>query len=46
MALVRRVAPLMREAGNLLWDHQYPDPEVFERDAEKGQLWLATAARN
>lgn len=41
MDLVRRVVPLMRAAGNLQWDSSYPSPEVFERDAENGQMWLA-----
>lgn len=41
MALVRRVVPLMRAAGNLQWDEAYPNPEVFRRDVEQGQLWLA-----
>ena len=41
MALVRRVVPLMRETGNLQWDDVYPNPEVFTRDVELNQLWVA-----
>jgi GNAT superfamily N-acetyltransferase len=41
MALVRRVVPLMRAAGNLQWDDVYPNPEVFTRDVELDQLWVA-----
>jgi len=41
MALVRKVVPLMRASGNLQWDDQYPNPEVFTRDVREGQLWVA-----
>jgi GNAT superfamily N-acetyltransferase len=41
MALLGRVVPLMRAAGNLQWDEGYPDPAAFERDAALGQLWVA-----
>jgi GNAT superfamily N-acetyltransferase len=41
MDLVHRVVPLMRVGGNLQWDEHYPNPSVFERDVELGQLWLA-----
>jgi ribosomal protein S18 acetylase RimI-like enzyme len=41
MALVRRVVPLMRATGNLQWDDHYPNPGVFERDLNLGQLWVA-----
>jgi len=41
MALVRRVVPLMRAAGNLQWDDVYPNAEVFTRDVELNQLWVA-----
>jgi ribosomal protein S18 acetylase RimI-like enzyme len=40
MNLVSRVVPLMRATGNLQWDHTYPNPPVFERDIELGQLWV------
>jgi ribosomal protein S18 acetylase RimI-like enzyme len=39
--LVRRVVPLMRASGNLQWDDRYPNPAVFGKDVEKGQLWVA-----
>src|SRR3984885_8688125 len=41
MLLVRRVVPLMREAGNLQWDENYPDEDVFRRDIDLKQLWIA-----
>jgi len=41
MAIIRRVVPLMRAAGNLQWDEAYPNSEVFSRDIEKEQLWVA-----
>ena len=41
MAVIRRVVPLMRAAGNLQWDDVYPNPEVFSRDIQKEQLWVA-----
>ena len=41
MALVGRVVPLMRASGNLQWDDSYPNAEVFARDIEKSQLWVA-----
>jgi ribosomal protein S18 acetylase RimI-like enzyme len=39
--LIQRVVPLMRAAGNLQWDENYPNPEVFARDVQRGQLWVA-----
>jgi ribosomal protein S18 acetylase RimI-like enzyme len=41
LELVRRVVPLMRATGNLQWDESYPNEEVFRRDIELGQLWVA-----
>ena len=41
MSLVGRVVPLMRSAGNLQWDEGYPNEEVFQRDIELKQLWVA-----
>jgi len=41
MAVIRKVVPLMRAAGNLQWDDGYPNPEVFARDIAKEQLWIA-----
>jgi ribosomal protein S18 acetylase RimI-like enzyme len=40
-ALVRRVVPLMRAESNQQWDDSYPNPDVFGRDIERGQLWVA-----
>ncbi|BDU74157.1 GNAT family N-acetyltransferase [Mesoterricola silvestris] len=41
MALIRRVVPLMRAAGNLQWDDTYPNPEVFTQDVQRANLWVA-----
>ena len=41
MDLVARVVPVMREAGNLQWDDEYPNAAVFARDAELDELWIA-----
>jgi ribosomal protein S18 acetylase RimI-like enzyme len=41
MQLVRQVVPLMRATGNLQWDDTYPNTEVFTRDIELDQLWIA-----
>jgi GNAT superfamily N-acetyltransferase len=41
MQIVRRVVPLMRAAGNLQWDDDYPNPEAFTRDIAIDQLWVA-----
>jgi ribosomal protein S18 acetylase RimI-like enzyme len=41
MLLVRRVVPLMLASGNLQWDENYPDEDVFRRDIDRKQLWIA-----
>lgn len=41
MYLVRCVVPLMRADGNLQWDDEYPNADVFARDIQLGQLWIA-----
>ncbi len=41
MAMVGRVVPLMRAAGNTQWDVDYPSRDVFERDVALRQLWIA-----
>jgi ribosomal protein S18 acetylase RimI-like enzyme len=41
MALMRKVVPLMRAAGNLQWDENYPDEAVFSKDIEHDHLWIA-----
>jgi GNAT superfamily N-acetyltransferase len=41
MALVRRVVPLMRAEGNLQWDDEYPNEQVFSADIDANQLWIA-----
>jgi len=44
MALIRRVVPLMRAAGNHQWDDHYPNEEVFARDIALGELWVLEPA--
>jgi ribosomal protein S18 acetylase RimI-like enzyme len=39
--LIRRVVPLMRQAGNFQWDDHYPNEIVFNQDITKQQLWVA-----
>ncbi|GAB3512855.1 GNAT family N-acetyltransferase [Spirosoma knui] len=39
--LVRRVVPLMHQAGNFQWDDHYPNETVFSQDIVKQQLWVA-----
>jgi len=41
MNLLKKVVPLMREAGNFQWDDQYPNESVFSQDIAKEQLWVA-----
>jgi ribosomal protein S18 acetylase RimI-like enzyme len=41
LAIVRKVVPIMRAAGNLQWDDVYPNADVFTRDIELNQLWVA-----
>lgn len=41
MDIMRLVVPLLHSTGNFQWDEQYPNSDVFERDAELGQLWVA-----
>lgn len=41
LALVRAVVPLMNAGGNFQWTSDYPNEEVFRRDIERQQLWVA-----
>jgi len=41
MQMIDEVVPAMRLSGNFQWDHNYPNAEVFEKDIEKQQLWIA-----
>ena len=41
MELVAEVVPVMRASGNFQWDETYPNAEVFTKDVELGQLWVA-----
>lgn len=40
MTIVKKVVPLMRASGNYQWSDDYPNPEVFQEDIDKDQLWL------
>lgn len=39
--LIAGVVPVMNAAGNFQWDSHYPNAEVFNRDIEQQQLWVA-----
>ena len=39
--LLKRIVPLMHEAGNFQWDDHYPNETVFGQDIAKRQLWVA-----
>lgn len=41
MTLIRRVVPLMNEAGNFQWSADYPNEAVFQEDIRQQQLWVA-----
>jgi len=41
MHIIRKVVPIMQAAGNFQWDDTYPNPQVFENDIAKSQLWVA-----
>jgi GNAT superfamily N-acetyltransferase len=41
MNLIADVVPLMIASGNLQWDDKYPNPQVFEKDIDLNQLWVA-----
>jgi ribosomal protein S18 acetylase RimI-like enzyme len=41
MEVVKKVVPVMRAAGNLQWDDVYPNAEVFQRDVDQEQMWVA-----
>lgn len=40
MRIVKKVVPLMRSNGNFQWSDEYPNPEVFQKDIDKNQLWV------
>jgi len=46
MLLIRKVVPIMIAAGNFQWDDTYPNPEVFNNDITKDQLWVADIEGN
>jgi ribosomal protein S18 acetylase RimI-like enzyme len=39
--LVARVVPIMQATGNLQWDDNYPNAEIFTADVHNSQLWVA-----
>src|SRR5580698_9002306 len=44
MPMVHRIVPLMRADGNLQWDNGYPNEQLFERDIDQSELWVAELA--
>lgn len=40
MTIVKKVVPLMQASGNFQWSDDYPNPEVFQEDIDRGQLWI------
>ena len=41
LQLLTRIVPVMNAEGNFQWDDNYPNREVFEKDLELNQLWVA-----
>ena len=41
MLLIAEVVPAMNALGNYQWDSNYPNPTVFNKDVDAGQLWVA-----
>ena len=41
LTLLKRVIPVMNQAGNFQWDDHYPNETVFSQDIAKEQLWVA-----
>lgn len=41
MLLIAEVVPAMNAGGNFQWDNTYPNAQVFEKDIERDQLWVA-----
>lgn len=41
LAFVADVIPDMKAAGNFQWDNDYPNKQVFTRDINLNQLWVA-----
>lgn len=41
LGLLKRVVPLMQQAGNFQWDDTYPNEAIFSDDIAKQQLWVA-----
>lgn len=41
MFIVRAALPLMHASGNHQWDDNYPSTEIFLRDIQRKELWVA-----
>ncbi len=41
LTLISDVVPAMKAAGNFQWDDDYPNKEVFTKDIDLNQLWVA-----
>ena len=44
LGLVKQVVPLMRAGGNLQWNEDYPNADVFHKDVANGHLWVCSEA--
>ncbi|QEM09293.1 GNAT family N-acetyltransferase [Mucilaginibacter rubeus] len=45
LTLVSNVIPTMKAAGNFQWNDDYPNKEVFTKDIDLNQLWVAEIDR-
>lgn len=41
LTLIANVIPVMQAAGNFQWDNDYPNKQVFTKDINLNQLWVA-----
>jgi len=41
LQLIAEVVPVMIASGNLQWDNNYPNADVFTNDIDQNQLWVA-----
>jgi len=44
LRLIKQVVPLMQAGGNLQWNEDYPNAEVFQKDIANGHLWVCSEA--
>lgn len=41
LTLIANVIPVMQAAGNFQWDNDYPNKQIFTKDINLNQLWVA-----